>query len=231
MTLFIASVLLALMVSAVCSLFEAALLSYTPSQVATLSMERPRLGAIWQQFKDNIERPIAVILILNTAAHTIGATIAGAQFKAVFGEQWLILFSVLFTYLMLQFTEVLPKSLGVSYNAALAPIMAPTLALLVRVFNPIVVFVQLINRPFSRTGDLEDTTLTEIAALAASARLSKSIDPQQARMIQAASNLEEVRVRQIMTPRTRRPVPQDRHSDSRGPRATQKFSLHPTAAV
>ncbi len=71
MIILIASVLVALSISALCSLFEAVVLSLTPSQVANLSSRQPKLGTIWQNFKTNIERPIAVILILNTAAHAL----------------------------------------------------------------------------------------------------------------------------------------------------------------
>jgi hypothetical protein len=107
--LFIVSVVLALSVSAICSMLEATLLSFTPTQVAELTNRQPRLGALWQRFKSNIERPIAVILLVNTAAHTIGATVAGAQFETVFGDEGVIWFSLVFTYLMLQFTEILPQ--------------------------------------------------------------------------------------------------------------------------
>ena len=190
----------ALLLSALCSLLEATLLSFTPSQVAALESKRPRLGRIWRHFKGNIEKPIAVILIVNTSAHTVGATVAGAQFEIHFGAQGLIIFSVIFTYLMLQFTEILPKTLGVRYNGFLAPLIAPPLEVLVRLLGPLLWFIQLINRPFSGSAQTgEDTTLQEIAALAASSPL---MDPHQSRMIQAASELESIRVRQIMTPRT-----------------------------
>jgi putative hemolysin len=78
MAFFLAAVLVALSVSALCSLLEAALLSLTPSQVAQMSTHHPRAAGIWQNFKARIDRPIAVILILNTAAHTIGATLSAA---------------------------------------------------------------------------------------------------------------------------------------------------------
>jgi Mg2+/Co2+ transporter CorB len=65
MTLFVTGVLIALVISALCSVMEATLLSLTPAQVATLSRSRPRIGRIWQGFKSNVERPIAVILLLN----------------------------------------------------------------------------------------------------------------------------------------------------------------------
>jgi putative hemolysin len=202
MTLLVFSVVFALGLSAICSLLEATLLSYTPSQVAALQAHRPRLGAIWDRFKGHIEKPISVILVINTAAHTIGATMAGAQFKTTFGENGLIIFSILFTYLMLQFTEILPKSLGVRYNYIVAPVMAPPLALAIRVLAPVLWFIHLVNRPFERKHERTENTLDEISALAAMARLSELIDSQQERIIRAAGRLEELRVRQLMTPRT-----------------------------
>ncbi|MBI4560070.1 MAG: HlyC/CorC family transporter [Candidatus Hydrogenedentes bacterium] len=202
MTLLFVSVIAALTISALCSLLEATLLSLPSSHVAAMSSRHPALGAIWQRFKKNIEKPIAVILIVNTAAHTIGATIAGAQFEIVFGKEFLVAFSILFTYLMLQFTEILPKTLGVRYNRLLAPLMAPPLELCIRALTPVVWFIHLVNRPFERVPVSHDSTMEEITALAASARIAKSIDPYQERMIVAASRFDELRVQEVMTPRT-----------------------------
>lgn len=200
MMIFVLSVGTALFASFLCSLLEAILLSYSPSQIAALEAKRPDVGKIWRSFKTNLEKPIAVILIVNTSAHTVGATIAGAQFENIFGPRGLVIFSVVFTYLMLQFTEILPKTVGVRYNAILAPAIAPALDLVVRMLSPILWVIQCVNRPFSgKEVAGKDTTLQEIAALAASSPL---MDPHQSRMIQAASELESIRVRQIMTPRT-----------------------------
>ena len=161
-------------VSFVCSLFEAILLSYTSAQVSVLATKRPRLGAIWSRFKDNIEKPIAVILIMNTAAHTMGATIAGAQVEAIYGETWLVAFSVALTYGMLQFTEVLPKTLGVRYNYVLAPVIAVPLHVIASALNRRIWFIQLLTRT----------------------------NPRLANIVKASAQAETVTVRQIMTPRT-----------------------------
>ncbi|MHB8866741.1 MAG: CNNM domain-containing protein, partial [Pirellulaceae bacterium] len=123
MTLFIVSVSMALLISAICSLMEATLLSLTPSQVAELAHRQPKLGAIWQRFKANVQPPIATILLLNTAAHTIGASVAGSQFDELFGDEWILAFSLVFTFVMLQFTEILPKTIGVRYNREVARII------------------------------------------------------------------------------------------------------------
>jgi putative hemolysin len=202
MTVFIVSVLAVLIISALCSLLEAALLSLSPSQVADLAARRPRLGALWRDFKSRIERPIAVILIVNTAAHTIGATIAGSQAEKVLGPRWVIPFSLIFTYLVLQFTEILPKAVGVYQNRRLAPIIAYPLAVLIRVFTPVVGFIHLVNRMFGvkRDRPRPEATLEEIASLAALARLEEVIGPLQERIIRGASRLSGLSAREVMIP-------------------------------
>ena len=57
MAFFLAAVLVALSVSALCSLLEATLLSLTPSPVAQMSPHHPRAAGIWQNFKARIDRP------------------------------------------------------------------------------------------------------------------------------------------------------------------------------
>jgi len=202
MHLFVGSLAIAFAVSFMCSLLEAAVLSLTPGQIAELSRKRPRLGEIWKGFKTNIERPIAVILILNTSAHTIGATVAGAQFEALFGRGYIALFSVLFTLAMLQFTEILPKSLGVRFNRPLAPIIAVPLEVLTRVFRPVVWLVHFVNRPFEvrMKAPQAASALEEITALAGLARLSNQINPYQERVFAGAMRLSQTSAAQIMIP-------------------------------
>ncbi len=202
MALFIGSVLVALMVSFLCSLAEATLLSLTPSQIAAISLKRPKLGALWQDFKARIERPIAVILILNTSAHTIGAAIAGSQFNHIFGEKWIWVFSLIFTFLMIQFTEILPKTLGVRFNRQLAKIIAWPLNSSIPVFEPILKLVQWLNKPFGLKYDktAATSTIEEISALAGLARLTNQIGSHQERIIKGASRLSGLSARQVMIP-------------------------------
>ncbi len=202
MTIFIASVAAALCISFLCSLMEAALLSLTPSQVADLSARHPGIGAIWRRFKTNIEQPIAAILILNTAAHTIGASVAGAKFDELFGDEWIWLFSILFTLAMLQYTEILPKTLGVHFNRTIALWIARPLYVAIRVFTPLIHVLHVLNRPFEgrRDESRPPATLEEITSLAMMARLSKHIGPHQERIISRAAKLSQTSVRQVMIP-------------------------------
>jgi putative hemolysin len=203
MFLLVVCIVVAVGISATCSMVEAALLSLTPSQLADVSSRHRTAALIWQRFKRHIEKPIAAILIVNTAANTMGAMVTGAQFESVYGRHGLIVFSIVFTYLILQFGEMLPKVLGVRYNRSLAVVMARPLEVLTAVLSPISYFVRLSTRPFARREILspEAVAMREIIALAGSARLSNLIDSRQERLIRAASRLPELRVRQIMTPR------------------------------
>ncbi|MEX1228724.1 MAG: hemolysin family protein [Planctomycetaceae bacterium] len=205
MILFLVSVFVALSVSAMCSLMEATLLSLTPSQVADMAQRQPRLGLIWQRFKANVQPPIGAILLLNTAAHTIGASIAGAQFDELYGDEWILVFSLTFTFVMLQFTEILPKTIGVRYNREVARLIARPLEILVKALDPVLKIIHWINRPFEgskakQKGKPPSATIEEITALAGLARLSNQISPYQERIIHGASKLSQLPVEEIMIP-------------------------------
>ena len=72
----IVAVSAAVLISAMCSLFEAVLYSVPIGYVETLAQEGRAAGRILQVLKRNVDRPIAAILSLNTIANTAGAAIA-----------------------------------------------------------------------------------------------------------------------------------------------------------
>ena len=79
MALLATYIFLALGFSFLCSILEATLLSLTPTYLASLEENRPKVGALWRNFKQDVDKPLAAILSLNTIAHTVGAAGAGAQ--------------------------------------------------------------------------------------------------------------------------------------------------------
>jgi CBS domain containing-hemolysin-like protein len=202
MELFIASVTCALILSFICSLAEATVLSLTPGEVANIRSRHPRIGKTWHQFKKHIDRPIVVILFLNTAAHTIGATVAGAEFEKIWGGTGIVWFSLAFTLAILFFTEIVPKTLGVTYRRSLASPMAPILNFLITMFRPFIWLSRLFSHPFTRFKKPETALAAEeLRSLAAHARLSKEIGTYQARIITEASQLADKQAKDIMIPR------------------------------
>lgn len=201
--LFAVGLFLSISVSTLCSLCEAAILSLTPGQIEEFARKNKTKGKIWRAFKKNLHEPISVILLLNTTAHTVGATIAGAQFQMVFHNTPLTVFSVIFTWIMLQYTEILPKTLGVRYNLGVASFVTYPLKFLVWVFLPIMKLIRYLNRPFEREErGLPVSATDEISALAGVARLRKQLDANQERIFRQTAQLQEQYAFEVMIPAT-----------------------------
>lgn len=201
MSLFIGSIAFALIISFLCSLSEATVLSLTPGEVAKLREKRPKIGNIWHGFKKSVDRPIVVILVLNTVAHTIGATVAGAEFEKIWQGQGILWFSLVFTLAILIFTEIVPKTMGVEHRRRLALWLAIPLNALIYILSPVIIAARWISRPFTGAKNSEKTLATdELRALAAYARLSKEIGAYQEKIITEASQLSEKNARDIMIP-------------------------------
>lgn len=77
--LLVVYLLIALVFSFLCSVFEAVLLSVRRPYLATQREARPANAATWEKLLDDINRPLSAILILNTVAHTVGAAGVGRK--------------------------------------------------------------------------------------------------------------------------------------------------------
>ncbi len=201
MLVFIVSTLTAIVVSSLCSLAEAALLSLNPIRLETLKQQGHTFASLWIDMRKNIGRPIAAILILNTIAHTGGATIAGGAFDKVYGDEWLWLFSVFFTIVILFGTEILPKVIGVAYNERLAPWIAPILRFSIGALRPIIFLTELISQALRKKDEVASFSRADLETLARVARTHGVIEVEQENVILNAAKLRETQVQSIMIPR------------------------------
>src|SRR5215213_7204360 len=106
-------ILWSLTVSFLCSVAEAVVLTVSQAQIQSLG--KTRAAQILRGFKREIDIPIATIVAFHTVAHTVGASVSGAMYVDVFGAETLWLFSLIFTVLVLVFSEIVPKTLGVTF--------------------------------------------------------------------------------------------------------------------
>ncbi|MBR7121316.1 MAG: HlyC/CorC family transporter [Lentisphaeria bacterium] len=192
------SLFCALFISHICSLMEAAVLSVTPSQLAELRQKHPATGNLAQNLKRDIDKPLAVILILNTAAHTIGAALAGASFAELGYGRYMGIFSLVFTLVMVQYTELLPKTLGVRFNVSILRVAVRPLHAATVVLAPLIKLTKIINRPFEVRAPARPTPAEEISALAAMARSTQAISSRQERIIRMVPSLSEKSAVEVM---------------------------------
>ncbi len=199
-TLFV-SVSLAITVSALCSICEAVLYSITTSQVEMLKKNGVSAAEHLQSLRGDIEEPITAILTLNTIANTIGAAVAGAAAAKLFGDENLILFSLFFTLSILFFSEILPKTIGVTYAYKLAPIITYPLRAMVFVLKPIVWLCRSVTRMLPQKDD-EAISAEELQTIASLSRESGDLEESEETVINNIIDLKTKIVRHVMTPRT-----------------------------
>lgn len=205
MLTFLISCGIAVIVSSLCSLAEAVLLSLNQVRLETLQKQGKRYAGQWLDLKRNVDRPIAAILILNTIAHTGGATVAGAAFSDIWGDERIMIFSVLFTLVILFGTEIAPKVIGVAFSQRLAPVIVGPLRVCIFLLRPVIYFTDRFSRLFrTGAGGGHGGTEVEAADIVTLAQLAKSrslIDQSQEQIIINAAKLTEMTAAQIMLPR------------------------------
>ena len=200
MSLLIAYFFLALGVSFICSLLESVILSVTHSHIGILVKSNPSKGKLLQRLKDDINRPLAAILTLNTIANTVGAAGMGAQALHVYGSHAVAAASAILTFSILIFSEILPKTLGAYFCRSLAIPSAYVIRALMVITFP---FVWLSNTLSSAINSNEDkVSREEITAMAEMGEDEGSIDEHESDIIENLFRLKEIQIEDILTPRS-----------------------------
>lgn len=193
----------ALGVSFLCSILEAVLLSINHAFVALLRDEGRRAGEILHRMQKRIDEPISAILTLNTIAHTMGAAVGGGLALQVFGEEWVAAFSAALTFVILLFSEIIPKTLGATHWKSLASPTAYTLQFLIWIMKPVLVPLSVFSSLIARERAQQSTvSRAELEVLAEIGRREGTLAEEEWRVVTNVINLNVVTLGEVMTPRT-----------------------------
>ncbi len=205
-TALIAFALVTLIVSFLCSMWEAVLLSISPSYTHIKLNEGGRVGLLLEEFKLNIDRPLAAILTMNTFAHTIGAVGVGQQAAMIWTNSNPFMTGVVvplgMTMAILLLSEIVPKTIAASNWRALAPFTVRSLALLILILSPIVWLCQIITKAFSQEGEKSVFSRSDFLALAEIGSQEGHLDTTESKFIQNLLNFKTFVAKDVMTPRT-----------------------------
>ena len=193
---------IALGVSFLCSILEAALLSITPSHLAKLEQDKPQVGARLRTLKLHIDRPLAAILSLNTIAHTVGAAGVGAEAQRLWGSEVLAITSAVLTLLILFISEIIPKTLGAMHWRRLTGFISAVLPPMILILLPLVWLSEAITGFMRRRRVAEKLSREEFAALARVGEEQGVFDESEMRILRNLFLFGSLRTRDIMTPRT-----------------------------
>lgn len=192
--------LLAIVISFICSVLEAALLSITPPFLESYAKSHPKSGKILKYLKANIDNAVGAILVVNTFANTVGAAGVGAQAVEIFGERWQGFVALFMTLCILYLSEILPKTIGATYWKVIVLPMSYCIFALYCVTFPFVYVSRIITHLFKKK-DANQMSRDEILAIMDLGEKSGSINELEGDILEHLILQKMLKVKDIMIPK------------------------------
>jgi CBS domain containing-hemolysin-like protein len=205
MGLLILFFLVSIIFSFLCSIWEAALLSIPPSTVEVLHQKGTTSGLRLKRFKENIDRPLAAILTLNTIAHTVGAIGVGAQAAKVWDEGGLmatLVVPIIMTLAILILSEIIPKTIGANSWKRLIPFTVNSVNFIIYALYPLVWLSQLITKAMKKDKEKSVLSRSDFTAMAEIGAREGVFHPGESKIIRNLLRFNTIRTKDVMTPRT-----------------------------
>ncbi|MFA9240135.1 MAG: CNNM domain-containing protein, partial [Candidatus Paceibacteria bacterium] len=189
--------------SFLCSVLESVLLSTNASYISVLEKNNPIVGKLLKKLKTDIDKSISSILILNTIANTLGATAIGVQAQNVFGgnSTLVMIISIVLTFMILFFAEIIPKTIGAVYWKQLAPHSPRIINIFIFITYPIIIITQFVTKKIGK----ESTETITREELIHSTLLSEEegiIGDLESQIIENTLTLNSIKLKDILTPRS-----------------------------
>ena len=194
--------IISIVLSALCSMLEATLLSTPLSYITGLEDQGVKGSRRLKKLKQNPDRPISAILCLNTIANTVGASIVGSLVYEVYGDALVGVFSTIFTFAILLFSEIIPKTIGTSYWRSLALPASVIINSMIFITFPLVWILEHLQRLISSKSNQVSVSKEDISAMVSVATEEEVIETEEKKMIQNLLKLDEITAHEIMTPST-----------------------------
>ena len=193
--------LLVIIISFFCSMLESCFLSINAVYIQTHLKREKEFAKKLQKLKLNVNRPLSAILTLNTIANTMGSAGVGAQVHTLFGNQYVAWGSGILTFVILIFSEIIPKTLGASHWKTLAPFCAYIIHSLIYITYPFVWMAEKLINLLSKKSKISFTR-EEMIATAEIGATSGAIGHKESDIIINLLTLDSKKVSEIMTPRS-----------------------------
>ena len=191
-------------VSAFCSVTEASFYSVTPATIESLQKQKKFTARYITHVKENIDRYIASVLVVNTIANTAGASIATALAVKCLPPAGQVALPIVLTILILLFGEITPKTLGVKQAKVVAPLVSVAFYYITKVLSCtglIWLCLTLTKYWTHESEDKKEVSIEDINSLESLGLREDVIDRQQSLVIKNILALNSVPVRKVMTPR------------------------------
>ena len=208
MTLLIVYAVLSIFFSFLCSILEAALLSFTPTYLKVKTQEGKGYAQTLTNFKKDIDQPLIAILTLNTIAHTVGAILVGVQAESldykvdILGVNIVGIVSALMTILILVISEIIPKTIGATYWKKLGSFTAIFLNIIIfpLKYTGILWLLTLTTRLIGKSAHVSSMSREEFMAITDTAEQEGVFEENESAVIKNLLIFKSVMAKNVMTP-------------------------------
>lgn len=194
---------LSIFFSFLCSILEAAFLSFTPSFIRIKKSEGKSYAKTLAKFKEDVDQPLIAILTINTIAHTVGAILVGVQAEKIYPSGGIVgIVSAIMTIAILVISEIIPKTLGATYWQSLGNFTAQTLRIFIfpLKYTGILWLLRLTTRLIGKSAHMGTMSREEFMAMTDAAEEEGVFEENESTFIKNMLVFRSVQAKDIMTP-------------------------------
>ncbi len=208
MTLLIVYALLSIFFSFLCSILEAALLSFTPTFLKVKEQEGKGYAKVLTNLKKDIDKPLIAILTVNTIAHTVGAILVGVQAEKlpykveIWGVNIVGIVSAIMTLLILVVSEIIPKTIGATYWKIMGKFTALSLRAIMfpLKYTGILWLLTLTTKLIGKSAHVSSLSREEFIAMTTTAQEEGVFEDNESEVIKNLLIFKSVEAKDVMTP-------------------------------
>lgn len=208
MTLLIVYAILSIFFSFLCSILEAALLSFTPTFLKVKEKAGKGYAKTLTKLKTDIDKPLIAILTVNTIAHTVGAILVGVEAEKLpykvelWGVNIVGIVSAIMTLLILIVSEIIPKTMGATYWKSLGPFTAVALRMIIfpLKYTGILWLLTLTTKLIGKSAHVSSLSREEFMAITTAAHEEGVFEDNEGAVIKNLLIFKSVEAKDVMTP-------------------------------
>ncbi|MFH1508706.1 MAG: hemolysin family protein [bacterium] len=195
--------LVLILVSAVFSGTETALMTIGPAKVEALIEQNKKGAKALKRIKKNTHRLIITILIGNNLVNIAAASLATVFFTDLFGSKGVGIATGIMTFLILVFGEITPKTYAANNAVSLSLMLAKPMEVLIITILPLVMLFEYIAKGMSwllRSKKEDKLSEEEIKSVVTLGHKEGVLTEDEAEMIENVLDFEDKTVKEVMTP-------------------------------
>jgi len=199
------SIVVLILFSAFFSASETAVSTFNRIRLKKQAQDGNRKAQRTLKIADQYDKALSTILIGNNIVNIASSTIATIIATAFFGAYGALVSTVVMTFLILTFGEILPKSYAMQHSDNMALRLSGLLGFFVKLLTPFSFFFTQLNKVFAGAGEPAESTPSvteeELMYIIDSIEEEGVIEEQERDLVQSALEFDETTIREVITPR------------------------------